>query len=161
MRNLREGIPYVLWNSLDSFTPMNEARTMGGGMRRSSLTRHQAQTLARLLRERRAELGYSIRQVAGRADINLATIVRLERGEILTPQPDTLKALATALDLSVTDLFALAEWLPERELPNFRPYLRAKYKELPEEAVAEMETFFERLAKKHGMQGPADGEDER
>jgi transcriptional regulator with XRE-family HTH domain len=87
--------------------------------------------------------------------------VRLERGEILTPQPDTLKALATALDLSVTDLFALAEWLPERELPNFRPYLRAKYKELPEEAVAEMEAFFERLAKKHGMQGPADGEDER
>jgi transcriptional regulator with XRE-family HTH domain len=130
-------------------------------MRRTSLTRDQALDLARILRERRDELGYSVRTLAARAGVNLATIVRLERGEILTPQPDTLKALAAALELSVTDLFALAEWLPEGELPNFRPYLRAKYKELPDEAVAEMEAFFERLAKKHGMQGPADGEDER
>jgi transcriptional regulator with XRE-family HTH domain len=158
---IRKGLPNVLWNSREPFTRMNGRCTIDLGMRRTSLTRPQALALAQLLRERRAELGYSIRQVAGRADINLATIVRLERGEILTPQPDTLKALAAALELSVTDLFALAEWLPEGELPNFRPYLRAKYKELPEEAVAEIEAFFERLAKKHGMQGPANGEDER
>ena len=157
---IRQGFPNVLWNSQDPFTQMNGRRTIDLVMRRSSLTRAQALALAKLLGDRRAELGYSIRDLAARAGVNLATIVRLERGEILTPQPDTLKALAAALGLSVTDLFAVAEWLPSRELPTFRPYLRAKYKDIPDEAVSEMEAFFERLAKKHGMQGPANGEDE-
>jgi len=110
------------------------------------LTTQQALELARMLRVRRDALGYSVRVLAAKAGVNLATIVRLERGDILTPQPDTLKALAAALGLSVTDLFAVAEWLSSRELPTFRPYLRAKYKNLPDSAVAEMEAFFERLA---------------
>src|SRR6266540_6742145 len=117
---IRQGIPNMLWNSQDPFTQMNGRCTIDGVMRRSSLTRAQALALAKLLGDRRAELSYSIRDLAARAGVNLATIVRLERGEILTPQPDTLKALASALELSVTDLFAVAEWLPSRELPNFR-----------------------------------------
>jgi transcriptional regulator with XRE-family HTH domain len=139
---------------------MNDENIMNYTMRRTSLTPEQAQALADILRQRRDEFGYTIRQLAAHADVNLATIVRLERGDILTPQPDTLKGLAAALDLPVTDLFAVADWLPKNELPTFAPYLRAKYKELPEEAVGEMEHFFARLARKHGVQGPASGEDE-
>jgi hypothetical protein len=85
----------------------------------------------------------------------------LEHGDILAPQPDTLKALAAALNVPVTDLFTVADWLPKNELPTFIPYMRSKYKELPEEAVEEMERFFARLAKKHGVTGPVDREDER
>jgi transcriptional regulator with XRE-family HTH domain len=130
-------------------------------MRRTSLTPEQAKALAVVLRRRRDELGYTVRELAARADVNLATIVRLEHGDILTPQPDTLKGLAAALDVPVTDLFAVADWLPKDELPTFTPYMRAKYTELPEEAVEEMERFFDRLAKKHGVTGPVDREDER
>ncbi|MBA3617990.1 MAG: helix-turn-helix transcriptional regulator [Acidothermales bacterium] len=130
-------------------------------MRRTSLTPEQALALAKILRAKRAALHLSMRQVEAVSGVNSATIVRLERGSILTPQPETLKALASALDLSVSDLFAVADWVPAQELPTFRPYLRAKYKQLPESAVAEMEQFFERLTKRHGAQGPADGEDER
>ena len=158
---IREGLPYMLWNSHDPFTQVNGRDTIDLAMRRTSLTRQQALELARILRERRSERGYSVRVLAARAGVNLATIVRLERGEILTPQPDTLKGLAAALDLSLTDLFAIAEWLPGGELPNFRPYLRAKYKQLPDAAVSEMEAFFERLAKKHGVDGPVEAEDEQ
>jgi transcriptional regulator with XRE-family HTH domain len=157
---IRQGFPNVLWNSQESFTQMNGRYTIDLAMRRTSLTSQQALELASILRERRDKLGYSVRTLAARAGVNLATIVRLERGDILTPQPDTLKALAVALELSITDLFAVADWLPGRELPNFRPYLRAKYKDLPDSAVTEMEAFFERLAKKHGVHGPDEGEDE-
>lgn len=130
-------------------------------MRRTSLTREQALTLAQILRERRAEHGYTIRELASAAEVNLATIVRLERGEILTPQPDTLKSLAKALGLSITDLFTVTNWLPSNELPNFRPYLRAKYKELPEDVATEIEELFNRLARKHGATGPSPGQDEQ
>ena len=130
-------------------------------MRRTSLTPKQALALAKILRDKRAALHLSMRQIEAVSGVNSATIVRLERGSILTPQPETLKAMAAALDLSVSDLFAVADWVPAQELPTFRPYLRAKYKDLPESAVAEMEQFFERLAKRHGAQGPTDGEDER
>jgi transcriptional regulator with XRE-family HTH domain len=157
------GKPFLIvlrnWQSM--FTRMNETRTINNAMRRTSLTPEQAHALAVLLRQQRDQLGYTIRQLATRANANLATIVRLERGDILTPQPDTLKALAAALDLPVTDLFTVADWLPEHELPTFTPYLRAKCKEFPDEAVAQMERFFNRLAKKHGVRGPAAGEDEQ
>ncbi len=129
-------------------------------MRRTSLTPEQALALAKVLRDKRAELQLSMRQVEAVSAVNSATIVRLERGSILAPQPETLKALAAALDLSVSDLFAVADWVPAKELPTFRPYLRAMYKLLPEAAVVEMEQFFDRLAKKHGSHGPADREDE-
>jgi len=46
------------------------------------------------------------------------------------------------------------------DLPSFTPYLRAKY-DLPDSAVSEMERFFARLAKKHGVQGPTGREDEQ
>lgn len=130
-------------------------------MRRTSLTPKQALAVAKILRDKRAALQLSMRQVEASSGVNTATIVRLERGSILTPQPETLKAMAAALDLSVSDLFAVADWVSANELPTFRPYLRAKYKQLPESTVAEMEQFFERLAKRHGAEGPTDGEDER
>lgn len=130
-------------------------------MRRTSLTPKQALALAKVLRDKRAALQLSMRQVEAVSGVNSATIVRLERGGILAPQPETIKALAAALDLAVSDLFAVADWVPAKELPSFRPYLRAKYGQLPESAVAEMETFFERLARRHGAVGPTDGEDER
>jgi transcriptional regulator with XRE-family HTH domain len=124
------------------------------------LNPEQARQLGHALRTRREQIGLSARSLEAASGVNISSIVSLERGDILTPQPDTLKALAAALDMPVTDLFAIADWLPKNELPTFTPYMRAKYKDFPDEAVAEMEQFFTRLAKKHGVHGPAAGEDE-
>ena len=51
--------------------------------------------------------------------------------------------------------------MPRDELPSFRPYPRTKYRDLPPEAVAEIESVFDRLAREYRLEGPRDGEDEQ
>lgn len=51
------------------------------------------------------------------------------------------------------------------ELPAIQPYLRAKYSQLPPEAVRDIEAHFETVAREHGIRfdpadGPLNGEDE-
>jgi transcriptional regulator with XRE-family HTH domain len=130
-------------------------------MRRTSLTPIQARRLGHLLRQRREQRGLGVRALEAASGVNVSSIVSLERGDILTPQPDTLKALAAALDLPVSDLFTVAGWLPAGELPTLKPYLRAKYRQLDEQAIADLERYAERLARKHGGTGPIGREDEQ
>ena len=82
------------------------------------------------------------------------TIMRLERGEFGRPDPEKLQRIARALDLDARDLFALAGYVPSDGLPNFGPYLEAKYgDELSASARKELERHFERLRKKRGQGG--------
>jgi transcriptional regulator with XRE-family HTH domain len=130
-------------------------------MRRTSLTPIQARNLGRLIRQCREKRGLGIRGLEAASGVNVSSIVSLERGDILTPQPDTLKALAAALDVPVSDLFTVAGWLPAGELPTLKPYLRAKYRQLDEQAITDLERYAEKLAEKHGRSGPVDHEDEQ
>jgi transcriptional regulator with XRE-family HTH domain len=130
-------------------------------MRRTSLSPVQARQLGNALRRRREQRGLSVRGLVAASGVNISSIIALERGDILAPQPDTLKALAAALDLSVADLFTVAGWLPAGELPTLKPYLRAKYRQLDETAIADLEHYAEQLAHKHCGTGPVDHEDEQ
>jgi transcriptional regulator with XRE-family HTH domain len=130
-------------------------------MRRTSLTPIQARSLGQLIRDRREARGLGVRGLEAASGVNVSSIVSLERGDILTPQPDTLKALAAALHIPVSDLFTVAGWLPAGELPTLKPYLRAKYRQLDEGAIADLEHYAEQLAQKHGGSGPVDHEDEQ
>ncbi len=130
-------------------------------MRRTSLTPTQARSLGRLIRQYREQRGLGIRGLEAASGVNVSSIVSLERGDILTPQPDTLKALAAALDVPVSDLFTVAGWLPANELPTLKPYLRAKYRQLDEGAIADLERYAEKLAQQHGPSGPVNREDEQ
>lgn len=59
------------------------------------------------------------------------------------------------------DVFALAGYTSPRQLPTLRPYLRAKYGELPEQAVRDVEAYLARLQQQYGTDSrPTDGEDE-
>ncbi|ATQ27341.1 XRE family transcriptional regulator [Rhodococcus ruber] len=125
----------------------------------------QAFKLAQTLRTRRGELGLSASEIARRADVAKATVTRLELGEIPQPRPDNLRAIAEALELPVADLFAAADWIPEGELPTLTPYLRTKYKDMPADAVREIEQHFAAVAERHGITfnhtaGPSTGQDE-
>lgn len=121
----------------------------------------EAQRLAALLRDRRRTAGLTAREVARRAHVDVGTVTRIELAQIANPRPDSLRAIGDVLGIPAADLFAATDWLPPTELPTFRPYMRTKYRELPEEAVAEIEAVFERLARDYGGHGPLGGEDER
>lgn len=122
----------------------------------------QASDLGQFLRQRREELGLSSRQLSKQTGVNDVTIARIERGEFAAPRPDKLAKIAEALGLSLADVFARADYVTPEDLPSFVPYLRSKYRGLPDEAVESIEKYVARLAKKHGVaiDGPAPGEDE-
>jgi transcriptional regulator with XRE-family HTH domain len=122
----------------------------------------QAKKLGHRLRERRAELGLSLRQLEKLADVDNGTIARIEQGAFSAPAPDKLARIAEALDLSLADVFGLAEYAVPGDLPSFQPYLRGKYRDMPAAAVDDLNKAFERIVRKHGYDpnGPQDGEDE-
>ncbi len=121
----------------------------------------QAKKLGALIKKRREAAGLSLRDLSDITDIDDGLISRYESGAVLKVTPERLGALSKALDIPLADLYRIAGF-PTPPLPSMRPYLRTKYGELPEEAQAQLETYFERLAKRHGvnLNGPAPGEDE-
>ena len=75
---------------------------------------------------------------------------KLEAGQYEAPSPKHLKVIAKTLGVHIGDLYGLAGYdIPER-LPTFKPYLRAKY-QLPPEAVADLERYFELLRNHFGI----------
>jgi len=105
--------------------------------------------LGKLIARERARQGLSLETLGNAAGGTRATIMRLERGEFGRPDPEKLQRIARALGLDVADLFALAGYRPSDDLPNFGPYLEAKYgEELSTSARRELERQFNRLRKK-------------
>jgi transcriptional regulator with XRE-family HTH domain len=130
-------------------------------MRRNTITPEQAKQLAIMLRRHRLQRDLSMRAVALQAGYNVATIVSLEAGTNLSPQPSTLKAVAGVLGIDLSQVYTALNWLPAPQLPSLAPYMRAKYHDLPEAAIAELEAYANRLIERHGGRGPVDREDEQ
>ncbi|MCZ3387369.1 MAG: helix-turn-helix domain-containing protein, partial [Actinomycetia bacterium] len=101
--------------------------------------------IAHILRRKREALGLSATQVARRANLDPGTVTRIELGQINEPTPASLKAIAGVLDIPVSDLFVVADWIPQAELPSLLPYLRSKYADLPQQAIDELEALIARL----------------
>ena len=122
----------------------------------------QAVRFGAYIRQARQQQGLSSRALARVVGVNDATIVRIEQGAIEAPRPNVLSAIARALELPLSDVFAMADYVTPKDLPTFAPYLRAKYGELPPDAVAELQQSFDRIAQRYGYEGrgPAPGEDE-
>jgi transcriptional regulator with XRE-family HTH domain len=127
-----------------------------------TLNREQAHELGRFLRRHRKEQHLTTRAVAEAADVDRTTVIRLEQGYFTRPHPAILRRVAVALGISTVDVFALAAYDVPADLPTLKPYLRTKYRELPPEAVEQIEAYAANLARRHGvyLNGPAAGEDE-
>lgn len=124
----------------------------------------QAKRLGKLLRDRRAALGLTVRQVEARSGIPFPTITRLEQGAFSAPAPDKLARLAEALGLSLADIYALADYAVPADLPSPTLYLRAKFRDLPPKQLAAVSRDVERAFKAHGIDpnaGPVPGEGEQ
>ncbi|TQF73361.1 helix-turn-helix transcriptional regulator [Rhodococcus spelaei] len=122
----------------------------------------QSEILAELLRTKRTALGLSASEAARRAGIQPSTLTRLELGQIVAPTAANLQALGAVLGITSADLFATVGWMPEGDLPSMTPYLRSKYRDMPPEAIAEIEQHFAKVAQAHGItvNGPVGNEDE-
>jgi transcriptional regulator with XRE-family HTH domain len=111
----------------------------------------KAQQLGEYIRYIRKAHGTSIRALAAQAGIDSGGLARLECGNVATPRPDTLCALALALEVSLADMFVLAGYVVPHDLPNIRPYLRVKYSCLPDEDVLAITEEVERAAALHTL----------
>jgi transcriptional regulator with XRE-family HTH domain len=115
------------------------------------MTPEQTVELINVLSKKRAEAGLGIREVARQAGVDAGTVLRIEQGMIPTPKAESLQAIGKVLGIRSIDLFAIVGWIPSDDLPSIGPYLRAKYRQLPPEALQEIKTHFEAVAHKYGV----------
>src|SRR4051794_30322980 len=106
------------------------------------MTPEEARQLASRLRSVREKSGLSAAEVARRAGVTTGTVTRIELGQIASPRPENLLAIAAVLDIPASDIFALTNWMPSDQLPSFSPYMRARYRSLPEAALVEIQHVF-------------------
>ncbi|MFL6139621.1 MAG: helix-turn-helix domain-containing protein [Frankiaceae bacterium] len=114
---------------------------------------NNSQLLATRIRQLRTAAGLSVRALAVAAGVDFSWIARLERGEYRSPDPRCLARLARALGVEPAELYSTAGY--DDGLPGFAPYLRAKY-ELPDEAVRQLEGFFELINERYQRQEGGD-----
>lgn len=127
-----------------------------------NMDEEQAKKLGAFLRQKREDLGLSLRGLEEIAGVNNVAILRLERGEQAEPAPGKLARIADALGLSLADVYSFADYAVPTDLPSFTPYLRTKYRDLPADEIDKIQAYAARLARKHGvdLNGPAPGQDE-
>lgn len=70
-------------------------------------------SLGQILKRRRKEKGLIQKEVAEKADISMAFLSALERGEKTSAKKETIKALANALDLSERELLIAAGFIAD------------------------------------------------
>lgn len=107
--------------------------------------------LGAFLRRSREARGLSQAELSRVSGVARTTVIRIEQGELGSPDPYKLQRLARAVGIDAEDLFALADYTSPRGLPAFGPYLRARYGEqLTPEARARMEEYFEMVTARFG-----------
>jgi len=118
------------------------------------MDKDEARRFGHVLKRRRVELGLSTHDLGKLVGTRNSTIMRIEQGAFAAPRPDKLARIAEALRLSLADVFARAGYVVPKELPSFREYLAARYRELPEGAAGELARLFDDLMMRHGSVVP-------
>lgn len=120
----------------------------------------QRAALGEFIRTRREALGLPAREVARKIGVPHTRLGRMERGEVIQPSAELLGRVASALGVPASELMRRAGYPVATSLPELRPYMRAKFTELPPEAIDEVEQLIRRLRTEHPTAGPDTGEDE-
>ena len=108
-------------------------------------------TLGRYLDTARKDAGLSLRQLAELADVHTTIVVRLLRDQMVSPKPDHLVRLASALELRASELFMLAGVPVPQDLPTVEALLRTEY-DLPEDAIAEAKQHIDAIVARYKNQ---------
>jgi antirestriction protein/transcriptional regulator with XRE-family HTH domain len=128
----------------------------------STMKPEQIQAIGAFLRTQREAMGLTLRDLEELSGVGNSVIARFESGFINRPDPNKLARLSRALGVSLNEVLAAGDVTSGADLPAMPVYLRSRYEELPEEAIEQMNRYFDRLARKHGIDpaGPKPGEDE-
>ena len=104
------------------------------------------------IRQRRVDLGLSLRDIERRTGIDNARVSRWERGHQRPQSADLLAPLATALEVPLADLCQRAEGHLTKGLPHLNSYLHVKYgHNLPAEVLHELVAHCEDVLNHHGI----------
>lgn len=103
------------------------------------------QELGDFIKARRLSRGLSLHQAATESGLHYSYWSKLEAGQYAHPAPKYLMAIAQVLQVRFEDLYGLVGYELPDALPSFSPYLRTKYGDLPPEAVADLERYFQLL----------------
>lgn len=120
------------------------------------MTPEQTVKLIKLLKDRRQELRMSVNEVARRAEVDPGTAWRIEQGMIAKPRVESIIAIGRVLGINPLELFTTIGWLTGDDLPEFGTYLRAKFDNLSDTAIEDIEHYVTRtgyvyaLADSHG-----------
>lgn len=108
------------------------------------MTPEQTVKLIKLLTEKRNALRLSVNEVARQAGVDPGTVWRIEQGMIAKPRMESLVAIARVLDINTVDLFTAVGWLTGDDLPSLGTYLRAKFGQLSDAAISDIEHYVHR-----------------
>ncbi|WP_082809239.1 helix-turn-helix domain-containing protein [Tsukamurella tyrosinosolvens] len=92
-------------------------------------------SLGRTIANRRIATGRSSRSVARESNIDISTYTKIERGIYKSPKPQTLKAIAAALNIPLLELFRAAEYITPYDLVDL--VTAGTTDSLPKEALDE------------------------
>ena len=108
--------------------------------------------LGDLIKSKREAAGLTLTQLAQELAVSRSYLYRLERGAYTHPSSRVLAHLIKRLDISVEDAYAVTGYILPNDLPNFGPYLRAKHADWPEEALQQLENFYDFLKNKYSLE---------
>ncbi|AWG70770.1 MULTISPECIES: helix-turn-helix domain-containing protein [Mycobacteroides] len=109
------------------------------------MTPEQTVKLIKLLKEKRTELRLSVNEVARRAEVDPGTAWRIEQGMIAKPRVESIIAIGRVLGINPLELFTTVGWLTADDLPDVTTYISAKFSELPDAAVEDIEHYADRV----------------
>jgi transcriptional regulator with XRE-family HTH domain len=123
-----------------------------------------AQRIGTYIRKHREARGLSQNKLAALSGVNQSTVIRIERGDFRQPNPETLQALVSALEVPLADVWSLAGYQVDGKLPSTLPFLRAKYRDLSDKEMDSLTNDVAYLLRQYGINpedGPLPGEDEQ
>jgi transcriptional regulator with XRE-family HTH domain len=106
-------------------------------------------TLGEYIRQVREGREMSARKLSEELHMHPSYISRVEAGNLKQPSPEKLQRIAEHLGLDYDDLCALAGYQAPG-LPDFLPYLRAKY-DMNDDDARRLGEYFEFLRNQHGI----------
>lgn len=121
--------------------------------------RGKANRLGDFIYKTREEKGISTPKLAKAVGVHHSAIARIQLGEIKQPRPALLARIAEELDVSSGELYALADYRTEDDLPDLRGWLHIKHRALPDDAVETLQGHLDYLVDRHASD--VRGQDDR
>lgn len=112
------------------------------------MIKEQASRIGRMIATARRNKAWSLRQLSNETGISHTWLLKLERGEYLTPAPGLLLRVTDALDVDPERIDRIVKGQLSGSLPGVRTYFRAKYDLTPTEIDA-IEVAVEDIQRKH------------